>query len=71
MKRFKSAGQAQPFLAAHDQIANLFRRPADTNAADDRRNRGQAFRTWAGITLGRCSLTRPPKQPFVIPPTAS
>jgi putative transposase len=50
MKRFKSAGQAQRFLAAHDQIANLFRRPANTNAADHRRNRGQAFLTWAGIT---------------------
>jgi putative transposase len=26
MKRFKSAGQAQRFLAVHDQIASLFRR---------------------------------------------
>jgi len=26
MKQFKSAGQAQRFLAAHDQINNLFRR---------------------------------------------
>jgi len=50
MKRFKSAGQAQRFLAAHDQIANLFRRPANTNAADHRRNQGQAFLIWAGIT---------------------
>jgi transposase-like protein len=31
MKRFKSAGQAQRFLSVHDQIANLFRRPANTN----------------------------------------
>jgi putative transposase len=50
MKLFKSAGQAQRFLAAHDQIANLFRRPANTNAADHRRNGAQAFLTWAEIT---------------------
>jgi transposase-like protein len=31
MKRFKSTGQAQRFLSVHDQIANLFRRPANTN----------------------------------------
>ena len=37
MKRFKSAGQAQRFLSAHDQVANLFRRPANTNAADHHR----------------------------------
>jgi putative transposase len=29
MTRFKSAGQAQRFLSVHDQVANLFRRPAD------------------------------------------
>jgi putative transposase len=50
MKRFKSAGQAQRFLAAHDQIANLFRSPANTNATDHRRNRNQAFLTWAEVT---------------------
>jgi putative transposase len=49
MKRFKSAGQAQRFRTAHDQIANFFRGPARTNATDYRRNRGQAFLTWAGI----------------------
>jgi putative transposase len=37
MKRFKSAGQAQRFLAAHDQVANLFRCPANTNASDHHR----------------------------------
>src|SRR5215207_7631146 len=37
MKRFKSAGQAQRFLSVHDQVANLFRRPANTTAADYRR----------------------------------
>jgi putative transposase len=48
MKRFKSAGQAQRFLSVHDQIANLLRRPANTNAADHRKARAQAFTTWAG-----------------------
>src|SRR5918993_3062332 len=32
MKRFKSAGQAQRFLSVHDQVANLFRRPANIRA---------------------------------------
>jgi putative transposase len=50
MKRFKSAGQAQRFLSAHDQVANLFRRPADTNAADHRRTRARAFQVWAEVT---------------------
>jgi putative transposase len=50
MKRFKSAGQAQRFLAAHDQVANLFRRPADTNASDHRRARAWAFATWVEVT---------------------
>jgi putative transposase len=50
MKRFKSAGQAQRFLSAHDQVANLFRRPANTNAADHRQARAQAFQVWADVT---------------------
>src|ERR671921_187925 len=50
MKRFKSAGQAQRFLSAHDQVANLFRRPAHTNAEDHRRVRAQAFQVWAEVT---------------------
>ena len=45
MKRFKSAGQAQRFLSIHDQVANLFRRPANSNAADHRKARAQAFMT--------------------------
>jgi putative transposase len=49
MKRFKSAGQAQRFLSVHDQVANLFRRPANTNAADHRRSRAHAFRVWSEI----------------------
>ena len=50
MKRFKSAGQAQRFLSVHDQVGNLFRRPANTNAADHRQSRAQAFQIWAEVT---------------------
>ncbi|QRM34004.1 IS6 family transposase [Microvirga sp. VF16] len=50
MKRFKSAGQAQRFLSVHDQVANLFRRPANTTAADHRMSRAQAFRVWSEVT---------------------
>jgi putative transposase len=50
MKRFKSAGQAQRFLSVHDQVANLFRRPATTAAANHRTARALAFTTWAHVT---------------------
>jgi putative transposase len=50
MKRFKSAGQAQRFLSVHDHVGNLFRRPANTNAADHRKSRAQAFKVWAEVT---------------------
>jgi putative transposase len=50
MKRFKSAGQARRFLSVHDQVANLFRRPANTNAADHRESRARAFTAWAEVT---------------------
>ncbi|RDI51486.1 IS6 family transposase [Microvirga subterranea] len=50
MKRFKSAGQAQRFLSVHDQVANLFRRPARTNSADHSRARARAFQAWTEIT---------------------
>jgi putative transposase len=50
MKRFKSAGQALRFLSVHDQVANLFRRPANTGAADHRRARAQAFQVWTEVT---------------------
>src|SRR3954463_5973160 len=50
MKKFKSAGQAQRFLSVHDQVASLFRRPANTNAADHRASRAQAFRVWSEVT---------------------
>jgi putative transposase len=50
MKRFKSAGQAQRFLSIHDQVANLFRHPTNSNAADYRKSRARAFVTWAEVT---------------------
>jgi putative transposase len=50
MRRFKSAGQAQRFLSVHDQVANLFRRPANITAAAHRASRTQAFRVWAEVT---------------------
>ncbi len=55
MKRFKSASQAQRFLSVHDQVANLFRRPANINAATHRVARARALVAWAevtGITAG-------------------
>ena len=59
MKRFKSAGQAQRFLSVHGQVANLFRRPANTNAADHRgsgpglHDLGQRHRHCGGLLI-RC-----------------
>ena len=51
MKRFKSAGQAQRFLSAHDQINNLFHLRRDHVPTDQyRAARTQAFQTWAEVT---------------------
>jgi putative transposase len=51
MKRFKSAGQAQRFLSAHDQINNLFHLHRDhLPASHHRAARAQAFQTWAEVT---------------------
>ena len=50
MKRFKSAGQAQRFLSAHDQINNLFRLRRDrVTAAEHRASRNQTFQVWDEI----------------------
>ena len=50
MKQFKSAGQAQRFLSAHDQINNLFHFRRDhVTAAEHRASRTQKFRVWAEI----------------------
>lgn len=48
MKRFKSAGQAQRFLSAHDQINNLFHLRRDHIATSQYRAvRARAFEAWA------------------------
>ena len=51
MKRFKSAGQAQRFLSAHDPINNLFHLRRDhLPAVQYRAARTQAFQIWAEVT---------------------
>ncbi len=51
MKRFKSAGQAQRFLSAHDGINNLFLLCRhQVPATQYRAARTQAFQVWAEIT---------------------
>jgi putative transposase len=51
MKRFKSAGQAQRFLSAHDPINNLFHLHRDhVTATEYRTARARAFATWAEVT---------------------
>ena len=51
MKRFKSPGQAQRFLSAHDQINNLFHLRRDhLPAVQYRAARTQAFQTWAAVS---------------------
>src|SRR4051795_5702514 len=50
-KRFKSPGQAQRFLSAHDQINNLFHlRRNHLLARQYRAARTRAFQTWAAVT---------------------
>jgi hypothetical protein len=55
MKQFKSAGQAQRFLSAHDQINNLFRLRRDrVTAAEHRASQNQTFQVWDEIcNMGR------------------
>jgi hypothetical protein len=51
MKRFKSAGQAQRFLSAHDQINNLFPLCREhVSATDYRAARTRAFELWAEVS---------------------
>jgi putative transposase len=51
MKRFKSAGQAQRFLSAHDRINNLFHlRRNHVPASEYRAARARAFAMWADIS---------------------
>jgi putative transposase len=51
MRRWKSPGHAQRFLAAHGPIANHFRpRRHRLTAADYRRQRDRSFATWREVT---------------------
>jgi putative transposase len=50
MKSFKSAGQARRFLCVHDQVANLFRRPARITTTDHHVARARAFQVWTEVT---------------------
>ena len=51
MKRFKSAGQAQRFLSAHDQINNLFYLRRDhVTTTQYRAARAHSFAIWAEVT---------------------
>ena len=54
MKRFKSPGQAQRFLSAHDGINNLFHLRRDHRPASQyraaRTQAFQTFQTWAEVT---------------------
>jgi putative transposase len=51
MKRFKSPGQAQRFLSAHDPINNLFHLRRDHVTVDQyRAARTQVFEVWADVT---------------------
>ena len=53
MKQFKSAGQAQRFLSAHDQINNFFHLRRDhVTAAEHRASRTEKFKIWAEL----CSM---------------
>ena len=52
MGRFKSPGQAQRFLAAHDQINTIFRpRRYRLTAKSYRHARSDAFDLWNGYAL--------------------
>jgi putative transposase len=51
MKRFKSPGQAQRFLSAHNQVNNLFHLRRDhITATQYRAARAQSFAIWAEVT---------------------
>jgi putative transposase len=56
MKRFKSPGQAQRFLSAHDQVNNLFHLRRDhLNATEYRAARAKALAIWAEVTGSRAT----------------
>ena len=54
MRRFKSPGQAQRFLAVHSQVHNLFRVGRHLlRAANYRLLRNRSFETWQQVTCAR------------------
>jgi len=56
MRRFKSAGQAQRFLAVHGVIGNLFRlRRHLMRASHYREFRSSAFSEWRLVTCAYCN----------------
>jgi putative transposase len=60
MKQFKSAGQAQRFLSAHDGINNLFHlRRGHLTASEYRAARTRAFKVWSDVSGVRRGLDRP------------
>jgi putative transposase len=61
MKRFKSAGHAQRFLSAHDQINNLFQFRRDHVTADQHRA-ARMLRSRSG----RTSRAAPPQPDLLI-----
>ena len=51
MKRFKSAGQAQRFLSAHDGVNSLFYlRRNHVTASEYRAARARAFGVWSDVS---------------------
>ena len=51
MRKFKSPGQAQRFLAVHDRVQTLFRRGRHlTSAANFRTLRARSFAEWRQVT---------------------
>jgi putative transposase len=51
MKRFKTAGQAQRFLSAHDGTNNLFHLRRDhVTASEYRAATMRAFRAWSEVS---------------------
>jgi putative transposase len=57
MKRFKSPGQAQRFLSAHDGINNLFHLRRDhVRAAQHRAARVRAFKAWAELSCSAIAV---------------
>lgn len=67
-KRFKSVRQAQCFLSAYDQIANLFHLRRDQVSANEyRAARVRAFETWAEISSAAAATEVPARIVLSLP----